>query len=246
MAYMDDYMGSFTGVNGGMEGMYMGAEGPPFLYDVPNADGAVGGNLAVSPYLTGLPMAANANERGWKDVIRVNPGEVATYMVRYAPTSLPVWWPKFFARYDFDPSEGPGYVWHCHIVEHEDNDMMRPLNVQPNPSRMLYKESPPVADNSAVSENAANTSGDGFSLGQNYPNPFTAETTIGFRVPDDMHVKLTLFNQMGVEVKTLIDGNAQAGNQTVKLYNETLPGGVYYYRLVAGEFTSTKKLVVSR
>jgi hypothetical protein len=33
-------------------------------------------------------------------------------------------------------------VWHCHIVEHEDNDMMRPLNVQPNPSRLIYKEQP--------------------------------------------------------------------------------------------------------
>lgn len=54
MGYLDTYMNSFSGVNGGMPGMldmYMGAEGPPFLYDVKNSDGAVGGNPPVTPYL---------------------------------------------------------------------------------------------------------------------------------------------------------------------------------------------------
>jgi spore coat protein A, manganese oxidase len=244
--YMNDYMNSFTGVNGGMSGMYMGAEGPPFLYNVPNTDGAIGGNLAVTPYLQGSPIPPDANERGWKDVIKAYPGQVMTYIVRFAPTDLPAWWPKFFSRYGFDPSVGPGYVWHCHIVEHEDNDMMRPLNIQPNPSRNWYKDGEPIADANPGGVLPDNTIAAGFGLDQNFPNPFIIQTEINFRVPEDMPVKLTLYNQMGVEVKTLIDAVAPAGNQTVKLYNDALPSGIYYYRLVAGDFTSTKKLVVSR
>ena len=58
-------------------------------------------------------------------------------MVRFAPTDMPLTTSKSSLRYPFDPSVGPGYVWHCHIVEHEDNDMMRPLNVLPNPSENL-------------------------------------------------------------------------------------------------------------
>ena len=237
MEYMDDYMNSFTGVNGGMPGMYMGGEGPPFLYNVKNSDGAIGGNLPVSSYLQGAVIPAEPNERGWKDVIIAYPGQVTTYMVRFAPTDMPTWVPKFFLRYDFDPSIGPGYVWHCHIVEHEDNDMMRPLNVQPNPSRMYYKEAPALADNIISRE---------FSLEQNVPNPFRTETEIRFRIPEDSHVQLKLYNYMGAEVKTLIDANAPAGNQTVKLYTDNLPSGTYFYRLNAGDFTSTKKLIISK
>jgi spore coat protein A, manganese oxidase len=245
-SYRADYMNSFSGVNGGMEGMYMGAEGPPFLYNVPNSDGAVGGNLPVTPYLQGTPAPPDPNERGWKDVIKIFPGQVMTYVVRFAPTDLPVWWPKFFARYSFDPSEGPGYVWHCHIVEHEDNDMMRPLLVQANPSRNYYKETPPIADNTVLPGSENPKANADFVLAQNYPNPFNDQTVINFRIPEEMHVQLKLYNQMGVEVKTLIDGVAPSGNQTVYMYCDDLPGGIYYYQLLAGEFNCTKKMVVAR
>jgi len=142
MAYMDDYMNSFTGVNGGMPGMYMGAEGPPFDYNTINSDGAIGGNLAITPYLDGPVIPAEPNERGWKDVIIAYPDQIMTYMVRFAPTDLPLNKPKSKQVFGFDPSVGPGYVWHCHIVEHEDNDMMRPMDVQPNPVRTTLKNVP--------------------------------------------------------------------------------------------------------
>jgi spore coat protein A len=237
MAYEMDYMNSFTGVNGGMNGMFMGAEGPPFLYNVKNRDGAIGGNLAVTPYLQGTPIPAEPNERGWKDVIKAYPGQVTTYMVRFAPTDVPTWVPKFFLRYPFDPSEGPGYVWHCHIVEHEDNDMMRPLNVQPNPSRIYYKDAPVVEENILP---------DGYSLGQNIPNPFSTETEITFRIGEACHVQLKLYDVMGVEIKTLIDTDVPAGSHSVRLNADGLAGGTYIYQLRAGNFTSTRKLVISR
>jgi FtsP/CotA-like multicopper oxidase with cupredoxin domain len=93
----------------------------------------VGGNPAITPYLKGKAVPAPANEAGWKDTVRMMPGEVTRILVRYAPTDLPATTPKEQAYYPFDPNHGHGYVWHCHIVDHEDNEMMRPLSVQSNP-----------------------------------------------------------------------------------------------------------------
>jgi FtsP/CotA-like multicopper oxidase with cupredoxin domain len=63
------------------------------------------------------------------------PGEVTTVVVRFAPTDLPLTTPADELLFAFDPSTGPGYVWHCHIIDHEDNEMMRRYSVDPNPSR---------------------------------------------------------------------------------------------------------------
>ncbi|MEI7831212.1 MAG: multicopper oxidase domain-containing protein [Prolixibacteraceae bacterium] len=240
MGYMDTYMNSFkTGVNFGMTGMYMGGEGPPFLYDSKNADGAIGGNVAVTPYLQGPVLPAEPNERGWKDVIKAYPGQVTTYMVRFAPTDMSVKAAKASLKFSFDPSFGPGYVWHCHIVEHEDNDMMRPLNVLPNPSRPKLKS----AD---MFSSILPTVADGFALEQNIPNPVFNQTEIKFSIPENMHVQLKLYNSIGAEVAILIDSDAMAGNHSVTLYPDNLTNGIYYYQIKAGTFTATKKLIVNK
>jgi FtsP/CotA-like multicopper oxidase with cupredoxin domain len=79
--------------------------------------------LPLSSYLQGQPKMAPPNEQGWKDTIIMNPGEVTTIRVRWAQQDG--------NPYTFDPTVGPGYVWHCHILEHEDNEMMRPYQVSP-------------------------------------------------------------------------------------------------------------------
>lgn len=106
--------------------------GPPNDYNVPNADGAVGGNPAVGPFLRGPARPPDANEAGWKDTVMMLPGQVTRIAVRWAPMSLPAITPAADAFYPFDPNGGHGYVWHCHIIDHEDNEMMRPTSVQPN------------------------------------------------------------------------------------------------------------------
>ena len=58
-------------------------------------------------------------EQGWKDTIQADAGSVTVIRVRFAPQDG--------SNYKFDPTSGPGYVWHCHILDHEDNEMMRPL-----------------------------------------------------------------------------------------------------------------------
>jgi spore coat protein A len=101
--------------------------GPPGDYDTPNADGALGGNPAVGPFLNGPVQPPDPNEAGWKDTVKALPGMVNRILVRWAPTETPVGGVRPGQNlYEFDPSTGPGYVWHCHILDHEDNEMMRP------------------------------------------------------------------------------------------------------------------------
>jgi spore coat protein A, manganese oxidase len=101
--------------------------GPPNAYNTPNADGALGGNPAFSPFLTGPVIPPNPSEAGWKDVAKVFPGYVNRYAIRWAPQAVAIGAVQPGQNlYSFDPTEGPGYVVHCHILDHEDNEMMRP------------------------------------------------------------------------------------------------------------------------
>ncbi|MFX1325652.1 MAG: multicopper oxidase family protein [Promethearchaeota archaeon] len=88
----------------------------------PLSDDIVPTELPIEPYLIGKVMAPPLNEQGWKDTIQVYPGEVTIIRVRFAPIDGS-------GNYPFDATYGPGYVWHCHILDHEDNEMMRPYLV---------------------------------------------------------------------------------------------------------------------
>jgi FtsP/CotA-like multicopper oxidase with cupredoxin domain len=123
------YFAAYAGAYGGA---VVDGFGPPNDYNVPNADGAVGGNPAVGPFLKGPARPPDANEAGWKDTATMLPGQVTRIAVRWAPTFLPAGTSPADAFYAFEPDGGHGYVWHCHIIDHEDNEMMRPTGVQPN------------------------------------------------------------------------------------------------------------------
>ncbi len=86
--------------------------------------------LPVEPFLIGNPIDPEENEAGWKDTVQMNPNQVTRIRVRYAPQDVPQGGVKPGEnRYPFNPGDGPGYVWHCHILDHEDNEMMRPYRV---------------------------------------------------------------------------------------------------------------------
>jgi spore coat protein A, manganese oxidase len=119
--YEDAWEAAFPG------GAYIPGYGPPRDYNTPNADGAVGGNPAITPYLMGALQPPEPNEAGWKDTIKAFPGEVTRIVVRWAPQGVPLSAVSVGVNlYPFDPTTGPGYVWHCHMIDHEDNEMMRP------------------------------------------------------------------------------------------------------------------------
>jgi spore coat protein A, manganese oxidase len=87
--------------------------------------------IPITPYLQGSPIAPHPNELGWKDTYQVYPGQIAVFRIRWAPQDVPVSGVHPGQNlFSFDPRVGPGYVWHCHIVDHEDNEMMRPYTVR--------------------------------------------------------------------------------------------------------------------
>lgn len=122
-------------------------QGPPRPYTVANAAGALGGNPDVTPYFIdkvqsycmddsqydGLTGPARPEESGWKDTVIAPCGHVTRIVVRITPQDLPAIKDGLAIDYSgknlfpFDPTAGPGYVWHCHLIDHEDNDMMRPM-----------------------------------------------------------------------------------------------------------------------
>lgn len=81
-------------------------------------------------------------------------------------------------------------------------------------------------------------------LEQNYPNPFNPSTTIRYELPKQVLVSLKVYNVLGQEVASLVSEVQIAGKHQVEFHGENLSSGVYFYRLQAGEFVDTKKLVL--
>ena len=131
--YSTVYAAAFPG------GTYQPGFGPPLDYNTGNPR-ALGGNPDITPYLKGPARPPAANEAGWKDTVIMFPGEVTRIVVRWAPTDLPASTDPTDASYPFDPDGGHGYVWHCHIIDHEDNEMMRPTSVKANSTTRSYTQ----------------------------------------------------------------------------------------------------------
>ena len=83
-----------------------------------------------------------------------------------------------------------------------------------------------------------------YDLSQNYPNPFNPVTTIKYQIPKDGLVKLLIYDILGREVKTLVNEVKTAGYYDIKFNAGSFSSGVYFYKMVAGDFVSIKKLVV--
>jgi hypothetical protein len=83
-----------------------------------------------------------------------------------------------------------------------------------------------------------------YALNQNYPNPFNPSTKINFTLPTQNNVKLTVYDITGKEVKELINGELSAGDHTVDFNAANLASGAYIYRIQAGNFVESKKMVL--
>ncbi len=83
-----------------------------------------------------------------------------------------------------------------------------------------------------------------FGLGQNYPNPFNPSTKINFSIPQNSEVTLTVFNVLGQEVKTLVQGFMVAGNHTIDFNAAGFNSGIYFYKLQAGSFSEVRKMTL--
>ena len=186
--------------------------------------------VPVTPYLKGKARPPDPNERGWKDTFRMNPGEVTRILVRFAPQDES---PAFA----FDATAEPGYVWHCHILEHEENDMMRPYHLVAPGAPMRASVEPAVAD--VIDGTAVLWA----------PNPATPGSPMRFRLGNAGHVDLALFDVTGQRVRVLASGGFPAGEHAVPWdgvddAGRTLAAGVYFLSLRADGVSSTRKVSV--
>ncbi|HEU4333472.1 MAG TPA: multicopper oxidase domain-containing protein, partial [Candidatus Eisenbacteria bacterium] len=194
-------------------------------------------SIPVDGYLKGKPMPADPNERGWKDTFRMNPGEVTRILVRFAPQDAP--------SYSFDATAEPGYVWHCHIIEHEDNEMMRRMEVQPASMAAVVADA--LAARSAAS--AASLDAAPVSFRNASSNPASSGGAFNFSLKSAGPVELDLFSVDGRLVKRLASGWFERGEHTVSWTRSDQSGrdlasGVYLVRFRGDGAESSKKLVV--
>ena len=83
-----------------------------------------------------------------------------------------------------------------------------------------------------------------FKLEQNYPNPFNPSTTFRYSIPTQSKVVIKIYDILGNEIATLMDEEKSVGTYELTWNAASLPSGVYFYQLKAGEFISTKKMIL--
>ncbi|MGE5458718.1 MAG: multicopper oxidase domain-containing protein [Methanococcaceae archaeon] len=167
-------------------------------------------------FKTGAPIAPDPNELGWKETAKCPAGLITRVIMH------------------FDSFVGK-YVYHCHILDHEENDMMQYM--------VTTRALPKAEELTAVPET--------FALHQNYPNPFNPSTTIQFQLPQAGQVEIKIFDSLGREVTTLVNQVYEAGAhsvewQGVNSFGAKMPSGVYIYAMKAGSFSETKKMVLMK
>ncbi len=85
-----------------------------------------------------------------------------------------------------------------------------------------------------------------FSLSQNYPNPFNPSTTIEYTLPGSGNVKLIVINSLGEEVATLVNKYQESGSYKFNFDARDLASGIYFYKITAGTFANTKKMILMK
>jgi hypothetical protein len=85
-----------------------------------------------------------------------------------------------------------------------------------------------------------------YTLYQNYPNPFNPATTIKFSLPEDVRVRIDIYNSLGELIADVINKVYEAGYHKVQFGGSNIPSGIYFYRIIAGEFIETKKMILMK
>jgi spore coat protein A len=179
-------------------------------------DGSYGvGGILGNVVLGGDARGPEPNEEGWKDTAVMLPGEVT----------------RVIAKFD---REGR-YVWHCHILSHEDHEMMRPYYVGPMGQPLV----------------ASGLRSQVFMSLASHPNPFGSQSEISFQLPAGGSADLKDFNLLGEEVKTLLSGHQAPGVQTVSWDGTDNRGarvasGIYFYELRTPATALTEKTLFIR
>ncbi|MEX2656125.1 MAG: multicopper oxidase domain-containing protein [Balneolales bacterium] len=152
-------------------------------------------------------------ERGRKDVVFVHPMETV----------------RFITKFETYTNPDIPYMYHCHMLIHEDEGMMGQFLV-------VDKATGIEGQDSHIPQHVY--------LEQNYPNPFNPGTIIGFELPEPTPVQLEIFDVLGRRVALLVDEFIPAGKHEVSWDASRVSGGTYFYRLTAGDFIQTKQMMM--
>ncbi|HUI31498.1 MAG TPA: T9SS type A sorting domain-containing protein [Candidatus Acidoferrales bacterium] len=113
-----------------------------------------------------------------------------------------------------------------------------------NNSPRLWEITLPLASTTAVRK--THNAQESFELDQNYPNPFNPSTVIKYQLPQTSYVSLKVYDVLGRERETLVNARETAGTHSVAFNAATLPSGVYFYKLQAGDYSSVKKAILMK
>jgi spore coat protein A len=168
--------------------------------------------------LIGQPQVFNVDQDGWKDTYVMLPGEVT----------------RVIAKFDL-----PGrYEWHCHILSHEDHDMMRPFEVSTPAARHALQEASLqkiVVTDKMLKDNL-----------YVYPNPFAFNTTINFEVASKSKVSIKIYNIEGREITTVFEAEKTPGIYNLSFEGNRLAAGVYICRMQINDQVLQRKLIIQR
>jgi hypothetical protein len=114
------------------------------------------------------------------------------------------------------------------------NDIQNPFVIIP--VTLFTGKASSVQNQDGVPEN--------YSLEQNYPNPFNPSTTIKYSIPSSGYITLKVFDVLGNEIATLVNEEKPAGTYKVEFEAESFSSGIYFYKLLAGDFIETKKMIL--
>ena len=158
-------------------------------------------------------VAPPENERGWKDVVFVYPSEVVRLITKF----------ETFA----DPTGE--FMYHCHILDHEDRGMMGQFVVVDNSTDATEDTRPRTGE----------------LLVRNYPNPFTDRTTIAYSMPSRSELKIEVFDVLGQRVKMVFDGVREQGDYETIWKTGDAAGGVYFVRLTTPSQVVSHRVVLA-
>jgi hypothetical protein len=85
---------------------------------------------------------------------------------------------------------------------------------------------------------------DSYALSQNYPNPFNPTTKIKYQLPVDGNVKIIIFDMLGKEVQTLVNGFEKAGSYELTFNGINLASGIYFYKMQSENFSELKRMIL--
>jgi spore coat protein A len=166
--------------------------------------------------LIGQAKYPDLDEQGWKDTWVMNPGEVTRVIAKFDRQGM--------------------YVWHCHILSHEEHDMMRPLYVGTLPPYLTKnrKDVPAISKLEIELQLKA------------IPNPFSNYVTIQFNLTETKKVSIKLYDNKGGLVKQIYQGEKSAGLQKILIDGSDLANGVYFCEIIVNNERMIRKLVLEK